>query len=448
SLLVFSLSLLSKIQAVALPFSILLIDYWMEKKLTLKSVINKIPFFLLSLVTGLVGIYFLRQQGSLDVGHILPFTQRVFVGSYSYMVYVIKSIFPYQMSAIYPMPLKLSALHYLSMIPSLAIVLISFLTFKTKRFIAFGLLFFTMNVVFVLQVVGAGTGFISDRFTYIPYIGLFFIYAIACEGILKKYREQKIIIYSTIAIYLLIISAITLTQIKTWKNGETLWTNVIEKQPGSVIAYNNLGQYYSNHNQPEKALNNYNISIQLLPDQAQIYNNRGKIFFDRGEFDKALEDYNKSLSIDPEYSDALANRGAVYGVKKQYEKAIEDFSEVIKNDHKNTDVLSNRGFAYYQLKEYEKSIADCNKYLQLKPKDAEVINLSGLCYAGLNNFESAINEYNKAIQTDPGNPIYYLNRSFAFNSKGDKTNALKDALQAGKMGFNVPKDYLEMLAKQ
>jgi tetratricopeptide (TPR) repeat protein len=448
SVLVFILSLLSKIQAVALPFSLLLIDYWFERKLTWKSVFEKVPFFLLSLITGLIGIYFLRQQGSLEVGNIMPVFQRLFIGSYSFVVFIVKSIVPFQTSAIYIFPAELSAMHYLSMLPALAVVVVAAIYFKTKRFISFGILFFTLNIVFVLQVVGAGQGFIADRFTYIPYLGLFLIYAVLFEKLLVKFQNRKVLLYSALAVYLLLISIQTLNQIKVWQNSETLWIDVIKKQPTAVLAYNNLAHYYIQQKQPEKALANYNVAIELQPENTQTYNNRGKIFFERGEFDKALLDYNKSLLLEPEYADALANRGAVYGATKQFVKAIEDFTNVMKIDPKNLDVISNRGYVFYQQKEFENAISDCKLYLQFKPKDTEVINLNGLCYAGLNDFDTAILEYSKAIQIEPANGLFYINRSFAFNSKGDKTTALKDAQQALKLGLNVDENYLHYLSEK
>ena len=445
SLFIFTLSLLSKIQAVTLPFSLLLIDYWFQRKLTFKSVFEKMPFFILSLVTGVVGIYFLRKQGSLDLGITMPVFQRLFIGSYSFVVYVVKSVFPYQLSAVYTFPAELSILYYISMLPAIAIVLVSIFTFNTKKFFTFGILFFTLNIVFMLQVVGAGQGFLADRFTYIPYIGLFLIFAVLVENLLERINNQKVFIYSILGIYMVLISIQTNNQIKIWKNNETLWTDVIKKQPTNDLAYNNLAHFYVENDQAEKALLNYNTAIELQPQKAQPYNNRGKIYFDRGEFDIALQDYDKSLSIDPGFADALANRGAVYGAKKQYENAIIDLSKVMEIDPKNTDVISNRGFIYYQLKEFEKAIADCQLYLQYKPDDAEVVNITGLSYAGINDFDAAIHEYDRAIQIAPTNALFYLNRSFAFNSKGDKTKALREALQVQKLGLAVDENYLHYL---
>jgi hypothetical protein len=56
-------------------------------------------------------------------------------------------------------------------------------------------------------------------------------------------------------------------------------------------------------------------------------------------------------------------------------------------------------------------------------------------------------EYNKAIQIEPANGLFYINRSFAFNSKGDKTTALNDAQQALKLGLNVDENYLRYLSE-
>ncbi len=49
--------------------------------------------------------------------------------------------------------------------------------------------------MFLLQILGAGQGFIADRFTYIAYLGLFFIYAFGFQWILEKYEKFDKLIY-------------------------------------------------------------------------------------------------------------------------------------------------------------------------------------------------------------------------------------------------------------
>lgn len=448
SIVLFILSLLSKIQAVSLPLTLFLIDYWLNGKLTVKSQLNKIPFFLLSLVTGIIGIYFLGQEGSLNIENSHPIFQRLFIGSYSFVVYIIKSLVPYQLSAIYPYPPEINIVHYLSMIPAIAVVLAAFISVKKNKILTFGILFFTLNILFVLQVVGAGQGFIADRFSYIPYIGLFFIYALFIEKSIEKFSGQRILIYSMFGAFILFFLISTVNRIKVWENSETLWTDVKKKQPTAAIAYYNLGDYFRKKNENDKALNNYNIAIQLEPQNPMIYNNRGEIFFAQQQYDLALADYNKSLSVDPEFTNALANRGAVFGITKKYDEALKDLSKAISINPNDARALSNRGFVYYNQNENEKAIQDFNASIQLNPYDADILNMLGLCYARLKDYDKAISFYNRSIQIDPAKALYFMNRSFAYNAKEDKANALKDARHAQQLGLNVNRAYMEMLTKQ
>ena len=50
-----------------------------------------------------------------------------------------------------------------------------FYSLKRNRFIAFGIAFYLVNLLLILQVISVGSAVIAERYTYIPYIGLFFI---------------------------------------------------------------------------------------------------------------------------------------------------------------------------------------------------------------------------------------------------------------------------------
>lgn len=445
SVLIFVLSLLSKIQAVSLPLSLLLVDYWLNRKFDLKLFMEKVPFFILSVITGLIGIYFLKQQGAIETGEVFPFHQRLFIGSYSFMVYILKSVYPFKLSALHPYTNKLGILYYLSMIPAILIALVPVFTYRKNKFITFGILFFIVNIVLLLQVVGAGQGFLAERFSYIPYIGIFLIYAKFTEKLLVDFYQYKTVLYSLIVLYLTTLTVITINQRNTWKDSITLWDNVIEKYPNSSMAYNNLGHHYRQLNNYDKALANYNQAIHYDPDNNQAYANRGKVWVEKGEVDKALADYNKSIEIKDNIAETYGNRGAAFGMKKELNKALADLNRALELEPNNSSALSNRGFVYYQMGEFEKNIEDYNRYLQIKPGDADIINTIGLCYSNLKDFDMAISTFNKCIAINPNQGAFYLNRSFAFNGKGEKSSALRDALQAQKLGFKVNENYILFL---
>ncbi len=59
--------------------------------------------------------------------------------------------------------------------------------------------------------------------------------------------------------------------------------------------------------------------------------------------------------------------------------------------------------------------------------------------------QDAIKEFTKAISLQPGQGIYLYNRSLTYNSMGNKSLALKDALKAKQLGVNVDDSYTNSL---
>lgn len=165
-IVLFILSLLSKIQAVSLPLSFLAIDYWFKRPLKWSLVTEKIPYFALSLLIGIIGVLLLKQEGSLEDEATFSFIDRLIIGGYSYLIYLVKFIFPYEMSPLYPYPANIGTPFYVGTIISLLIVGGVFYAFKKgHRVVVFSFAFFTFNVFFVLQILGAGQGFENDFYS-------------------------------------------------------------------------------------------------------------------------------------------------------------------------------------------------------------------------------------------------------------------------------------------
>ena len=89
----------------------------------------------------------------------------------------------------------------------------------------FGILFFTINIKPLLQVLSAGQAFMADRFTYIPYLGLFLVYAFGVQWILEKHERFNKVAYVAIFLILGVYGYMNIEQSKIWKNGETLWSH-------------------------------------------------------------------------------------------------------------------------------------------------------------------------------------------------------------------------------
>jgi len=447
------LSLFSKVQAVTLPLSMLAIDYLVRRPLNFKLIWEKIPFWILSLVFGLINLYTLKQQGSTnDEVTNFNFLDRLCIGAYSFCVYVYKVIFPYPMSPLYPYPKPLPIWVYLSPIAFFAILgLVIWLIVKDRRWWVFGVAFFFFNVVFLLQILGAGQGFLADRFTYVPYFGFFAIFA----WLYDRYAQTPIRSGLNIAagVALVLFAVLSFRQIGIWENGGTLWSHVMkyEKLTNS-LPYWNRGQFYRQQGNYDASLKDYSQAIDIEPKNSELYNSRGKTYFDMAmsgkypaqaqEFAmKAIADYTTGLSQlkikNKTRSELLINRGAANASQNRYGPAMEDLNAGLGLDPNNKNGYFNRSLVYFMTQQYPKAVEDYSSYLKYDPYNANVWYERGMLRRTLNNSKEAVEDLSRAIQLNPNLSLAYRERARAHAQLGNKAAAQQDYQRAAQYNLQM-----------
>lgn len=468
-MVLFVLSLLSKIQAVSLPLSMLAIDWYRARKFNLGLVLEKIPFLIGSAITGYVGVMYLAQGQTLDTSEF-SLLMRIPLGLSSYLLYVVKAIVPYETCTYYPYPKVVGLDHFIGF--SLALILIAggALLYRISREFTFGLAFFTVNIVFLLQIVGAGSAFLADRFTYIAYIGLFFALAMVAQRVAARGKSFKTVVMTVTGASVLVYVVLTWMYVPKWKNSDTLWSDVIAKYKDEVVLpYVNRGQYLRRHgqyllsqNKPqeakelmERAFQDFNVAIRKNPKYHLSYLNRGNIYFDRGENDKALADYSQVLKllgpinlkkrVDPAASGALSNRGAIYSRKGMRKEAIADYDLALKINPKDKNTWSNRAVTRFDMGDYPGAIADFTEFLKYEPNQAGAHNTIGVSKMRLGKWQESIPHFDRAIQLAPNDGAFYGNRAIAKANTGDKAAALVDAQKAQSLKVQLDPAFLQSL---
>ncbi len=459
------LSGFSKVQAVTLPLSMLALDYWFRRPINLRLIWEKTPFWIISLLFGLANLYTLRQAGSIhdDVTHF-SFLDRLCIGTYSFSVYLYKLFIPYPMSPLYPYPKPLPIWVYLSPLLFAAVWYGVYRAWKADRRIwVFGMLFFFFNVMFLLQVLGAGQGFLADRFTYVPYFGFFAIAAWLYHTYARPSALWRPRVNAALGVLFAIYAVWTVRQIGIWKNGGTLWTHVMKyENRRNSLPYWNRGQYLRNkEGKYEAALEDYTTAIAIEPDNPELTNSRGKTYFDMatsGKYkgrereltEKALADFTNALSkpkIKPKTkAEVLINRGAALSSMGRLEEALADLDAGIALAPDNKNGYLNRSLTHFHLQRYDKAIEDYTKYLELDPYAVNIWYERGMLRRSLNRPDEAIADLNRCLQLDPNFALAYLERARAYALKRQKDLAQQDYLRAQQMGLQLS-DYDRQLMK-
>ncbi len=149
--------------------------------------------------------------------------------------------------------------------------------------------------------------------------------------------------------------------------GMASFQKAIEIYPKYHDAYSQLGLAYYRQNQPEKALENYNLSLQYKENNANVYSNMGIIYFNSGQLEKAQEVYEKAVKIDERFVDARRNLGSVYARKKEFDKAIHQFKEGLKYEPNNATLYLYLGYVHRDKGDNANAQTYLNKAYQLDP---------------------------------------------------------------------------------
>lgn len=428
----FVLSLFSKIQAVSLPLTLLAIDYWFKRDLNFKLIIEKTPFWVGSLAFGLMGVFFLSEDGSLDDLTNFSFFERLLVGAYSYCVYLIKWIFPYRMSPMYPYPAGLTTPFYTAPLLVAGFVGLFFIAFKKNwRAVVFGIAFFTFNIMFLLQILAAGQGYIADRFTYMAYLGLFFVAAYGFDYLLKNKVQMKMAVIGVTAAIMLGYAFMSFQQVKVWENGKTLWTHVNKYYDYVTTPWINLGHYYRDRKEVNQAITHYTKAIEINGKKGQIYNSRGKLYLENGKPELALADFTKGVGASPKIAEIHINQGAAYGTLGNYNASLSSLTKGLALDPENKNGYSNRAMLYTLLDDHVKAIQDHDAYLKLNPNNANIWFERGQAYNIIGNPQKALESLNRAIRINPNNKTFYQARARANGALGNNAAAQADAQKAG-----------------
>jgi len=451
----FILSLFSKIQAVSLPLSMMAVDYFMDKKWEIKTVINKTPFFILSLIFGIVGVVMLKDFGSLASAEDTinwNFFQRLFLGAFSFIIYLIKLIVPFRMSPLYPYPSSFPWYFYPSMLIAPIVIYTLYISYKKEyKALFFGLAFFIVNIIFLLQILGAGQGYLADRFTYIAYFGLFFVIAYYVEKYLISNPNHVTAVVGSLGVYLVFFAAMTFQQNKIWKNSATLWTHVLKYYQQTTLPYGNRANYYRDNKMYTEALADYNKTISMKDAQPQAYNSRARLFFDlakgRDTLLLALADYNKAISYDSTDGEFLVNRGATYARLGDVEKAIENFNQGLKLKPDHAVGYLNRSIMYNATGKIDLAHEDITSYLKLNPYNADLWYEKGRALRLLERPKEAIQAYDEAIKLKSNNKgLFHYERSRTYAGLNMMNEAKADLQTAIQLGYtNIDPSYKQQL---
>jgi len=366
TILFFTFSLLSKSAAVIFPLLLLLIDYFKNTSFSLKNNLLKIPFFILSVVFGIIALKSQHTAMDYNFAPSFPWYERIFIASGGITFYLISLFYPFRQSPLHPYPIHafgtLPVYFYFSFISILALIFLIYIFKKQRRFIVFCVGFFLINLLLVIQLIPVGKAIVAERYTYLSYLGLYILIAYFILNLNKKYKRYLFFISG---IWILMLAITTFNRLPIWENSDSLFSDIIKKYPKEESAYYNRGLVKFNIGDMNGAFDDYSKSILLKHDNAVAYYNRSLIYLNRQDYKNVLADLDSALKFMPDHLDAHKNRGIARAMFKDYDNSIKDFNYVLNKIPNDQTALLNRGFTFLNMNKPEEACNDFNAAYRL-----------------------------------------------------------------------------------
>jgi protein O-mannosyl-transferase len=487
SLLFAALAMAAKSSTVILPFVLCLCTWWIEGRLSWRSVTRTVPIFLMAIAAGALAIWTqgLQLARAADPQWARAWPERLAGAGEALWFYLSKLLLPHPLITVYPR-WQIDAGQWISYLPLLAmIVILSILWLRHEawsRACFFAFAYFVVALLPVLGLIDNSIFRISLVFDHLQYLASIGPLALAGAGLARLsgfvIPKKRALLSSLCACLLLILGMATWQRTLAYENDETFWMDTLAKNPACWIGHNNLGNdlfekgrvdeaithcqkaleiepnYAEAHyilglalfqkGQVDEAVGHYQRAVGIKPNYAEAHNNLGLALFQKGQVEDAFVQYQKALAISPNYVAAHYNLGNALFQKGRLDEAIDQFQEALEIQPGFAAAHINLGNALFQKGRLDEAIDQFQEALEINPEAETRFNL-GNALLQKGRLEEAIEQFLKALAITPNSFQTHYTLGVALAQRGQLDEAItqfREVLRL-KPDFSLAKDALE-----
>jgi protein O-mannosyl-transferase len=354
SLALFGTSLLAKQTLVTLPCVLLLLDYWPLGRLSVRTVVEKAPFFVISLVISVVAV--LAQANGQTVRSLesVPFALRLATAAIGYASYLQKAIIPWNLGVYYPYSSDVS-LWRVAVSIAVIVMLTAAAVWSRRRypFVTVGWFWFLGTLVPMIGLVQVGMQQMADRYAYFPFIGLY----LALAGFVTSGR---------VAIALVGVAAVLgFIQVGYWRDTLTLAEHTLQVTDDNAFMHYTLGDALAAEGRVDDALQEFRKPLLIEPGNASNYCKLGEAFIRFNRLDQARRPYEIAVGLDDGIAAAHAGLGWLHLQNKQIASAKREFERALELDNGDQYNYFNLALVCEQTHDFEGSINYCRRALKV-----------------------------------------------------------------------------------
>jgi tetratricopeptide (TPR) repeat protein len=450
----FVLGLMSKPMLVTLPAVMLLIDFWPLNRFQhevqepvprqlwdrgIALVKEKIPFFVCALFSSFITIYAQHKGEAMSGLDALPLWLRTENALISYVKYISKALWPHDLAVFYPYPLHipfwqvLSSLLVLSLVSAAAI-----LGGRRHPYLPVGWFWFLVTLLPVIGFIQVGVQSMADRYSYIPLVGFFIMFAWGIPDLTKRLRCRKEILALVGGAVIVLSAALTWQQLGYWRDDISLYRHTLQVTTGNYVIHTNLGDDLAKKGDLDAAIQEFHEALNINHNYSLAHFNMGIALAKKGNLDAAISEYKEALRISPNDPYAHDSLGTALADKGNMDEAIQEYKEALKLNPNFSLAHYNMGTTLAERGNLDEAIQEYQEALEIDPNDPKSHNSLGITLADEGNLDAAILEFQKAIRINANYADAHRNLGVALGEKGNIGAAIQEYQEVLRINPNNP----------
>lgn len=290
ALFFFIMALLSKTVACVFPAVAAVVLYWKKSALSRKDVKGLATFAALGFLSAGLTIW-LEKHVVGAAGEMWQFSlwERLVMAVKNFSFYPVKIIYPDNLSFFYP-KWALQALTWQDFF-TLGVISLTVWKFIFKKspaavaVVIYGILIFPALGFF--NIYPMKFSYVADHFQYLACIPVIVLTFEAIQCLANKTNLNRYVLIVAGSLYLFSMACLTFMQTQVYANDETLFLDVIQKNPSSAHAYNNLGVYLLNRGRVEDSIVYLKQAVQIDSSYTKAKMNLAYAYQQAGEKNEA-----------------------------------------------------------------------------------------------------------------------------------------------------------------
>jgi len=368
----------------------------------------------------------------------LPLHWRLANAALSYVLYLWKTAWPFDLSVFYPHPALAASgppgwFPVAAVSAALLLAAASVLAVREwlrRPYVLVGWFWYLGALFPTIGLVQVGAQSMADRYTYLPSIGLFIVVVWAGAECGDRLRLSRRTLALASALVLLFWAGATTVQARVWRDSQTLFEHAVRVTRDNYVMHNNLGNAYARKGDLERGAFHLGESLRIKPDYARAHNNLGVVWERGSNWREAARSYERATELDPRYAAAFHNLGNARQLLGDFEGAISAYERAIEVDARHAGALGQLGALLAQTGDFARAQTQLERALRLDPGDPASRNNLGVVLRERGDLPAARTQFVEAVRLAPAYAEAYNNLGIVHAMQGDVAGAAEHFAKA------------------